>query len=83
MVKVLRKVIEKRVDCPKGGCELSFDDSDEKYYLDHISNRHDESKFICCPYGYRVQTRNIGGNISQNVTLITADVIEEASNAET
>ena len=32
MVKVVRKVIEKRVDCPNGGCELSFDDADEKFY---------------------------------------------------
>lgn len=80
MVKVLRKVIEKRVDCPKCGRELSFNDSDEKYCLDHTPNRHDESKFIWCPCGYYVQTRNIGGNISQNVTLITADATEEASN---
>lgn len=80
MVKVLRKVIEKRVDCLKCGRKLSFNDSDEKYYLDHTSNRHDESKFICCPCGYCIQTRNTSGNISQNVTLITADVTEEASN---
>lgn len=80
MVKVLRKVIEKRVDCPKCGRELSFDDSDEKYYSDHIFNNRDKTKFICCPCGYCVQTRNIGGNISQNVTLITVDVTEEESN---
>lgn len=72
MVKVLRKVIEKRVDCPKCGCELSFDDSDEKYY-----SSCSESKFIRCPCGRCIQTRIINGDISQNVTLITADATEE------
>lgn len=80
MVKVLRKVIEKRVDCPKCGRELSFDDSDEKYCSDHTFNSRDKTKFICCPCGYCIQTRNTGGNISPNVTLITANVTEEESN---
>ena len=80
MVKVLRKVIEKRVDCPKCGCELSFDNSDEKYYSDYTFNSRDKTKFICCPCGYCIQTRNTSGNISQNVTLITADATEEADN---
>lgn len=80
MVKVLRKVIEKRVDCLKCGNELSFDDSDEKYYSDHSFNSRDKTKFICCPCGYCIQTRNTDGNISQNITLITADATEEASN---
>ena len=80
MIKVLRKVVEKRVDCPKCGRELSFDDSDEKYYSDHTFNSRDKTKFICCPCGYCIQTRNTGGNISQNVTLITADATEEADN---
>ena len=80
MVKVLRKVIEKRVDCPKCGCELSFDDSDEKYYSEHTFNSRDKTKFICCPCGYCIQTRNTGGNISQNITLVTANVTEEESN---
>lgn len=80
MVKVLRKVIEKRVDCPKCGRELSFDDSDEKYYYDHTFNSRDKTKFICCPCGYCIQTRIMNGNISPNVTLITADANEEASN---
>lgn len=80
MVKVLRKVIEKRVYCPKCGRELSFDDSDEKYYSDHTFNSRDKTKFICCPCGYCIQTRNTDGSISQNITLITADVTEEASN---
>ena len=77
MVKVLRKVIEKRVDCPKCGRELSFDDSDEKYYSDHTFNSWDKSKFICCPCGCCIQTRIMNGDISQNVTLITADADEE------
>ena len=80
MVKVLRKVIEKKVDCPKCGRELSFDDSDEKYYSDHTFNSRDKTKFICCPCGYCIQTRNTGGNISQNITLVTANVTEEESN---
>ena len=75
MVKVLRKVIEKRVDCPKCGRELSFDDSDEKYY-----SSCSESKFICCPCGYCIQTRITNGDISSNVTLITADATEEEDN---
>ena len=80
MVKVLRKVIEKRVDCPKCGRELSFDDSDEKYYSDHTFNSRDKTKFICCPCGYCIQTRIMNGDISQNVTLITADSTGEESN---
>ena len=80
MVKVSRKVIEKMVDCPKCGRELSFDDSDEKYYCNHIFNNWDKSKFIRCPCGRCIQTRIINGDISQNVTLITADATEEADN---
>ena len=80
MVKVLRKVIEKRVDCPKCGRELSFDDSDEKYYSDHTFNNRDKTKFICCPCGYCIQTRIMNGNISQNVTLTTVDAAEEVNN---
>ena len=72
MVKVLRKVIEKRVDCPKCGRELSFDDSDEKYYWSRS-----EGKYICCPCGCYITTRDGDGDISQNVTLITADATEE------
>ena len=82
MIKVLRKVIEKRVDCPKCGRELSFDDSDEKYYSEHTFNSRDKTKFICCPCGYCIQTRNTGGNISQNVTLMTVDVNEETENGK-
>ena len=77
MVKVLRKVIEKRVDCPKCGCELSFDDSDERYYWSRS-----EGKYICCICGCYITTRDGDGNISQNVTLITEDVNEEKENAE-
>ena len=80
MVKVLRKVIEKRVDCPKCGCELSFNDSDEKYYSDHTFNSRDKTKFICCSCGCCIQTRIMNGDISQNVTLITADATEEVDN---
>ena len=80
MVRVLRKVIEKRVDCPECGRELSFDDSDEKYYSEHRFNSCDESKFICCPCGRCIQTRIINGDISQNVTLMTVDIKEETSN---
>ena len=72
MVKVLRKVIEKRVDCPKCGCELSFDHSDEKYYPSCS-----ESKYIRCVCGCYIQTRIMNGAISQSVTLITADATEE------
>ena len=75
MIKVLRKVIEKRVDCPKCGCELSFDDSDEKYY-----SNCNESKYIHCVCGYYIRTRNENGNIAKGVTLITADATEEADN---
>ena len=82
MVRVLRKVIEKRVDCPKCGCELSFDDSDEKYYSDHKFNSCDESKFICCPCGNQVLTRDKYGNIAKGVTLMTVDVKEEAENGK-
>ena len=80
MVKVLRKIIEKRVDCPKCGRELSFNDSDEKYYSDHTFNNCDKSKFICCPCGCCIQTRIMNGDISQSVSLITVDVTEEADN---
>lgn len=80
MVKVLRKVIDKMVDCPKCGRQLSFDDSDEKYYSDHTFNNCDKSKFICCPCGYCIQTKIMNGDISQNVTLITADATEEVNN---
>ena len=80
MVKVLRKVIEKRVDCPKCGCELSFDDSDEKYFSEYKFNSCDESKFIRCPCGRCIQTRIINGDILPSVTLITADTTEEADN---
>ena len=82
MIKVMRKEKEKRINCPKCGRELSFDDSDEKYFSEHKFNSCDKSKFICCPCGYCIQTRNTGGNISQNVNLITVDVKEEIKNAE-
>ena len=82
MVKVLRKVIEKRVYCPKCGNELAFDDSDEKYFSEHKFNSCDKSKFICCPCGYCIQTRIMNGDISQNVTLMTVNVNEEIKNAE-
>ena len=75
MIKVLRKVVEKRVNCPKCGRELSFDDSDEKYYWSRS-----EGKYISCICGCYITTRDGDGNISQNVTLITADATEEASN---
>ena len=77
MVKVLRKVVVKRINCPECGRELSFDDSDEKYYSDHKFNSCDKSKFICCPCGYCIQTRIMNGNISQNVTLMTMEVNNE------
>ena len=80
MVKVTRKVIEKKINCPKCGCELSFDDSDEKYFAEHKFNSCDKSKFILCPCNCCIQTRIMNGDISQNVTLITADATEEASN---
>ena len=82
MVTVLRKVIEKRVDCPKCGRELSFDDSDEKYSFSFSIPRFDESTSICCPCGCCIQTRIMNGDISQNVTVITVDVNEEIENAE-
>ena len=76
MVKVLRKVIEKRVDCPKCGRELSFDDSDEKYY----SSLRSDSKFVCCVCGYCIKTRDEDGKIEKSVNLITVDVNEEVDN---
>ena len=82
MVRVLRKVIDKRADCPKCGRELSFDDSDEKYYSDHKFNSCDKSKFIYCPCGCCIQTRIMNGDISQNVTLMTVDVNEETENGK-
>ena len=82
MVKVLRKVIEKRVDCPKCGRELSFDDSDEKYSFSFSIPRFDESTSICCPCGNQVLTRDQHGNIAKHVNLITVDVNEEKENAE-
>ena len=82
MVRVLRKVIEKKVDCPKCGCELSFDDSDEKYSFSFSIPRFDESTSICCPCGNQVLTRDKYGNISPNVTVTTVDVKEETENAE-
>ena len=77
MVRVLRKVIEKRVDCPQCGCELSFDDSDEKSLFDSLASMVDKTRFITCPCNCCVITRDIVGNISQNVTLMTVDVKEE------
>ena len=82
MIKVLRKVVEKRVDCPKCGRELSFDDSDEKYFSEHKFNGCDKSKFICCPCGRCIQTRIMNGDISPNVALITVDVNEEIVNGK-
>ena len=82
MVRVLRKVVGKTVVCPNCGNELAFDDSDEKYFSDHKFNSCDKSKFICCPCGCCIQTRIMNGDISQNVTLTTVDVKEEAENAE-
>lgn len=79
MVRVLRKVIEKRINCPKCGCELSFDDSDEKYSFSFSIPRFDESTFICCPCGNQVLTRDQYGKIAKGVTLITVDVKEEAN----
>lgn len=76
MVKVLRKVIEKRVNCPKCGCELSFDNSDEKYY----SGLRSDSKFVYCVCGYCIKTRDEDGKIEKSVSLITVDVNEEANN---
>ena len=80
MIRVLRKVIEKRVNCPKCGCELSFDDSDEKSLFVDLTSMVDKTRFITCPCNCCVITRDIVGNISQNVTLITADATEEANN---
>ena len=77
MIRVLRKVIEKRVDCPKCGRELSFDDSDEKYYWSRS-----EGKYINCICGCYITTRDGDGDISQNVTLTTVDVKKEIKNAE-
>ena len=71
MVKVLRKVIEKMVDCPECGRELSFDDSDEKPL-----SKWDESKFIYCPCGYFIPTKNGDGTIAKGVTLITVGATE-------
>ena len=82
MVRVLRKVIEKRINCPKCGCELSFDDSDEKYSFSFSIPRFDKSTSICCPCGNQVLTRDQYGKIAKGVTLITVDVKEEAENAE-
>ncbi len=82
MVRVLRKVIGKTVTCPNCGNELAFDDSDEKYYSEHTFNSRDKTKFICCPCGYCIQTRNTGGNISQNVTLMTVEVNEGTENGK-
>ena len=75
MVKVLRNVIEKMVDCPKCGRELSFDDSDEKRYPGCS-----DSKYIRCVCGCYIGTRNEDGTIAKGVTLITADATEEIDN---
>ena len=72
MVKVVRKVIEKRVDCPKCGCGLSFNDSDEQYYWSQS-----EEKFVRCICGCCVMTRDEDGKMEKGVTLITADAAEE------
>ena len=77
MVRVLKKVIEKRVYCPKCGNELAFDDSDEKHY----SSRSDET-FILCTCGHCIWTRNGDGKIAKGVTLVTADATEEANNGK-
>lgn len=82
MVRVLRKVIEKRINCPKCGRELSFDDSDEKSLFVDLTSMVDKTRFITCPCNCCVITRDIVGDISQNVTLTTVDVKEEAENAE-
>ena len=82
MVKVTRKVIEKRINCPKCGCELSFDDSDEKYSFSFSIPRFDESTSICCPCGSQVLTRDKYGNIAKNVILMTVDVKEETENGK-
>ena len=80
MIKVLRKVVEKRVNCPKCGRELSFDDSDEKYSFSFSIPRFDESTSICCPCGNQVLTRDQYGKIAKGVTLITIDATEEVNN---
>ena len=80
MIKVTRKVIEKRVNCPKCGNELAFDDSDEKSLFDSLTSMVDKTRFITCPCNCCVATRDIVGNILQNVTLITADATEEVNN---
>ena len=82
MIKVLRKVIEKRVNCPKCGRELAFDDSDEKSLFVDLTSMVDKTRFITCPCNCCVITRDIVGNISQNVTLITVDVKEETENGK-
>lgn len=82
MVKVLRKVVGKTVVCPKCGNELAFDDSDEKSLFNSLTSMVDKTRFITCPCNCCVVTRDIVGNISQNVTLTTVDVKEEAENAE-
>lgn len=79
MVRVLRKVIEKTVTCPSCGNELSFDDSDEKSLFDSLARMVDKTRVITCPCNCCVVTRDIVGNISQNVTLITVNVNEEAN----
>ena len=77
MVRVLRKVIEKRVDCPQCGCELSFDDSDEKCYSDHTFDNFNKARFICCPCGCCIQTRDINGDMSKNIMLMTVEANDE------
>ena len=80
MVRVLRKVVGKNVVCPKCGNELAFDDSDEKSLFNSLTSMVDKTRFITCPCNCCVVTRDIVGNISQNVTLITADATEEVNN---
>ena len=82
MVKVLRKVVGKTVVCPKCGNELAFDDSDEKSLFNSLTSMVDKTRFITCPCNCCVVTRDIVGNISQNVTLITVDVNEETENGK-
>ena len=80
MVRVLRKVVGKTVTCPSCGNELSFDDSDEKSLFDSLARMVDKTRVITCPCNCCVVTRDIVGNISQNVKLITVDVNEEVNN---
>lgn len=80
MVRVLRKVVGKTVTCPSCGNELAFDDSDEKSLFDSLACMVDKTKVITCPCNCCVVTRDIVGNISQNVSLITVDVNKEANN---